>query len=67
MEDNSYIDLVKEHIELDKLLANTKPEFHEEIKSLLQKKKKILRKNGLFATVQLKNINKKITKIINKT
>ncbi len=61
--ENDYMNLVKEHIELDKLLAVTKPEYHSTIKKLLEKKKEIIKKNGLLANLQLNNINKKIQKI----
>lgn len=66
MEDD-YQNFVKEHIELDKLLATTLPKYHQEIKTLLEKKHNIMKKNGFFANFQLNNINKKIEKIKNKS
>ncbi len=65
MEEEKYMDLVKEHIELDKILASTKPEYHQEIKKLLQAKKEIFKTNGLFADFKLNKINKKIEKFKN--
>jgi hypothetical protein len=62
MEEN-YIDLIKEHIELDKLLSTTDPKYHPKIKKLLKKKKAIINKNGFFAEFQLNKINKKIQKL----
>ena len=67
MEEEKYMDLVKEHIELDKLLATTKPEFHNQIKKLLKQKKDIIKKNGFLASYQLDKINKKIQKIKDKS
>lgn len=66
MEDD-YLSFVKEHIELDKLLATTLPKYHQEIKELLEKKHNIMKKNGFLADFQLNNINKKIQKIRNKS
>lgn len=63
MEKENYIDLVKEQIELDKLLAITNPEYHDEIKNLLAEKKKIMKENGFFAEYKIQKINKKIEKI----
>ena len=61
--EEKYIDLVKEHIELDKLLSITKPEYHEEIKNLLKQKKEILKNSGFLSEFKLNKINKKIEKI----
>jgi hypothetical protein len=63
---DDYIKFIEEHIELDKLLATTKPEYHNQIKELLKKKKEIIEKNGIFANFQLNQINKKIQKIKSK-
>lgn len=61
--EEDYINFVKNYIELDKILATTKPQYHEKVKYLLNKKKEIIKKNGLLANYQLKKINKKIEKL----
>lgn len=63
MNDEDYIDLVNNQIELDKLLHSVKPEKQELAKELLKKKKEIMKNNGFFADLQLKRINKKINKL----
>lgn len=65
--ENDYMNIIKEHIELDKLLASTKPEYHELIKQLIEKKHSIMQKNGFFAGFQINRINKKIEKIKKKS
>ena len=66
MNDNEdYMNLVKNQIELDKLLHSVTPSNKEKAKELFNKKKEIMKKNGLFADFQLKNINKKIEKLKN--
>lgn len=63
MDPQDYMDKVKNQIELDKLLHSAKPENHEKIKLLYQKKQEIIRNNSVFADWQLKRINKKIDKL----
>ena len=65
MENEDYLNLVTNQIELDKLLHSVKPEDRELAKELLNKKRKIIEKNGFFADFQLKRINKKINKLKN--
>lgn len=67
MNDENYIELVKNQIEMDKLLNSVKPEKREYAKMLLTKKREIIKKNGLFANFQLKKINKKIEKLKSNT
>ncbi len=62
----NYTDLIKEHIELDKLLSITKPKYHDKIRNLLNQKKEIIKKNGFLAELKLNRINKKIEKISKK-
>jgi hypothetical protein len=64
--DEDYMSFIKEHIELDKLLATTNPKYHEKIKKLLEDKKDIMQENGFWADFKLKRINKKIQKLKNK-
>jgi len=63
MQEENYMDLVKEHIELDKLLVTTSAKYHNEIKMLLKQKKEIMNKNGILANFQLKKIHKRLDKI----
>ncbi len=65
MENEDYLNLVTNQIELDKLLHSVKPEDKELAKELLNKKREIIEKNGFFADFQLKRINKKINKLKN--
>lgn len=51
MGDKDYMDIVKEHIELDKLLYKTKPEYRETVKLLLEKRNKIIEQNSIFARI----------------
>ena len=66
MENEDYMDKVKNQIELDKLLHSVKPEHRKQVELLYQKKKEILQKNNFFADWQLKHINKKINQFKNK-
>ena len=65
MDNEDQLDLVKNQIEIDKLIHSVKPENREYAKELLNKKREIIKKNGLFADFQLKRINKKIDKLKN--
>ncbi len=67
MDEKRYIDLVKNQIELDKLLASTNPKYHKELRRLLELKQNIMQKNGFFADYQLRKIYKKIMHIKNKS
>ena len=58
-----YEELVKENIMKAKLLYNLSEEDREKIIKLLDEKEKIIEKNGFFANLSLKKINKKIEKI----
>lgn len=59
----SYLNLVSEHIELDKLLYNLPKEKQATIKKLLFKRNSIRKSNRLFAEYRIYKINKKIDKI----
>jgi len=65
MENEDYMDKVKNQIELDKLLHSVKPENRKQVELLYQKKKEILQKNSFFADWQLKRISKKINQFKN--
>lgn len=58
-----YEEMVKENILKARLLYNLSPEDQKKITNLLNKKEKIIAKNGLFANIKLSRINKKINKI----
>ena len=62
-ENESYLNLVAEHIELDKLLYNLPKEKQIIIKKLLAKRASIRKSNKLFAEYRIHKINKKIDKI----
>ena len=61
-----YEELVKENITKAKLLYNLSNEDRILVNNLLGEKEKIKEKNGIFANLKLKQINKKIEKIKNK-
>lgn len=65
MEEKDYMELVKENINLSKILYKVKLENREFVKSLIEEKKKIIQQNGIFAELKLKRINKKIQKYLN--
>ena len=67
MNDENYMDFVNNQIEINKLLSSVKPEDRKYVKELYDKKKEIIKKNGFFANIQLKIINKKIDKLKNDT
>ena len=60
---NDYLDLVKKHIELDKLLYDLSPKNKQIVKNLLKKRELIHNSNKLFAEYRINQINKKISKI----
>lgn len=62
-ENESYLNLVTEHIELDKLLYNLPHKKQLVIKKLLSKRNSIRKSNKLFAEYRIYKINKKIDKI----
>ena len=62
-ENESYLSLVTQHIEIDKLLYNLPPKKQISIKKLLAKRANIRRSNKLFAEYRIYKINKKIDKI----
>ena len=64
-ENESYLNLVTEHIELDKLLYDLPKEKQLTIKKLLLKRNSIRKSNKLFAEYKIYKINKKINKIKN--
>ena len=66
MDKKDYVDLVKEHIESDKILYNTQPEYRENVKALLEKKEKIIEQNGIFARSKIKLYQQKNSKIYSK-
>ena len=55
MDKKDYVDFVKEHIVTDKILYKTKPEYREKVKVLLEKKKKIIEQNSIFARYKIKS------------
>ena len=59
----SYLNLVTQHIELDKLLYNLPKEKQLAIKKLLVKRDSIRKSNKMFAEYRIYRINKKIDKI----
>ena len=63
MDNEDYMDLVKNQIEHDKLLHSVKPENRQKAEELFEKKKEIMKKNGFLADFQLKQINKQINKL----
>ena len=63
MSENDYINFVKEHIQSDKILYKTKPEYRENVKILLEKKKKIIEQNSIFARFKTKLYQQKNSKI----
>ena len=56
---------VKLNIEKAKILNTVSPENYEKALNLIEKKEKIIEKNGLFASFQLNIINHKLKKIQN--
>ena len=62
-ENESYLNLVTQHIELDKLLYNLPKKKQLSIKKLLSKRDHIRKSNKLFAEYRIYKINKKIDKI----
>lgn len=60
---DSYLNLVKKHIELDKLLYDLSPKDRQIVKNLLEKRDSIRKANKLFAEYRINHINKKISKI----
>lgn len=62
-ENESYLNLVTEHIELDKLLYNLPVQKQSSIKKLLYKRDSIRKSNKFFAEYRIYKINKKINKI----
>lgn len=63
MDNKDYMELVKNQIELDKLLHSVKIENQAKAKELFNKKKEIMKRNGIFANFELKRINQKIEKL----
>lgn len=61
-----YEQLVKENIKKAKLLYSLSDEDRVLVNNLLDEKEKVIEKNGLFANIKLKQIDKKIEKIQNK-
>ncbi len=61
-----YEQLVKENIQKAKLLYSLSEKDRILVNTLLNEKDKIIEKNGIFANIKLKQINKKIEKIQNK-
>ena len=61
--DNDYLNLVKKHIELDKLLYDLSTKDKQIVKKLLEKRDSIRNSNKIFAEYRINQINKKISKI----
>ncbi len=62
-EKKDYEELVKENIEKAKILYSLSDENKILVNKLLEEKEIIKQKNGLFANMKLKSIDKKINKI----
>ena len=60
---NDYLNLVKKHIELDKLLYDLSTKDKQIVKKLLKKRDSIRNSNNIFAEYRINQINKKISKI----
>ena len=60
-----YQEMVKENIEKAKILNSVLPEKYDYALKLLEKKEKIMKKNGIFASFKINIINNKIKKIQN--
>ena len=61
-----YQELVNSNIEKANILNSVPKEKYDEIINLLDKKQKILKKNGIFANIKINHINKKIEKLKSK-
>ena len=59
-----YEEMVKENIMKANLLHSLSPEEQKQVIELLKQKEEVMAKNGIFANIKLKSINKKIEKII---
>ena len=64
MSEKDYMELVKNNINLSKILYRVKPEYREIVKSLIDKKQKIIEQNGFFASFRINKINRKIEKYL---
>ena len=64
-EKNSYSDLVKDNIELSKLLFNLPKEKQSKILKLIEKRNLLRKSNNIFAEYRINKINLKINKIKN--
>lgn len=62
-EEKDYEQLVRENIEKANLLYNLNDDGRKLVLDLLERKEIIREKNGLFASIKINNINKKIEKI----
>ena len=60
---DDYLNLVKKHIELDKLLYDLSPKEQQIVEKLIKKRNHIHISNNLFAEYRINQINKKISKI----
>ena len=65
-DNKDYEQLVKENIKKAKLLYSLSDEDRALVNNLLDEKEKVIEKNGLFANIKLKQIDKKIAKIQSK-
>lgn len=59
----SFLTLVENKIELDKLIYNLPKVKQNKVKYLLEKRNQIRKSNKLFAEYRINHINKKINKI----
>ena len=57
-----YEQMVKENIMKANLLHSLSPEKQKQVIELLEQKEEIMSRNGIFANIKLKFINKKIEK-----
>ena len=57
-----YEEMVKENIMKANLLHSLSPEEQKQVIELLKQKEEVMAKNGIFANIKLKSINKKIEK-----
>ena len=58
-----YEELVKDNIQKAKILVSIPEKNRPLVLELLKKREEIIKKNGLFVNLELKNIDKKINKL----
>lgn len=58
-----YEELVKDNIQKAKILVSIPEKNRPLVLELLKKREEVIKKNGLFVNLELKNIDKKINKL----